>query len=167
MRPDVSSNPRSVLIAARTLPDAGLLSGQFDQHRHSSLPAITGNAQRLEQVVINLIVNACQALQDKDRAIRLVTRVDAAQQWIALEISDEGCGIDKADLARITDPFFTTRREQGGTGLGLAISQRIVQDHGGRMIFESTRGKGTAVLVEFPVNPSQDPMAKERENRER
>ncbi|MBR9986670.1 MAG: HAMP domain-containing histidine kinase, partial [Desulfosarcina sp.] len=66
-------------------------------------------------------------------------------------------GIDAAARKRITDPFFTTKREQGGTGLGLAISDRIVKDHGGSMYFESAPGKGTTVNVTFPLshNPPQ------------
>ena len=62
-----------------------------------------------------------------------------------------GEGIDANTLTRLTDPFFTTRREKGGTGLGLAISDRIVKDHGGSMTFHSAPGKGTTVRVTFPL----------------
>lgn len=130
---------------------------QFTRKYDPSLPAFFGNAQRIEQVVINLLVNACQSLPDMDRAVRVQTGFDAARQRIVLDVSDEGCGIEKTALLHISDPFFTTRREQGGTGLGLAISQRIVQDHGGRMTFDSTLGKGTTVIVEFPANPDTPP----------
>ncbi len=114
------------------------------------LPALLGNAQRIEQVVINLVVNACQALPDKERAVVVSTGFDAHSNAVVLEVRDEGEGIDPAVLKRITDPFFTTRREMGGTGLGLAISDRIVLDHGGRMTFASVPGSGTTVRVAFP-----------------
>jgi polar amino acid transport system substrate-binding protein len=85
-----------------------------------------------------------------DRAIAVATTSDDTSQAIVLTVQDEGEGIDPDALKRITDPFFTTRREKGGTGLGLAISDRIVNDHGGRMLFASAPGEGTTVRVRFP-----------------
>ena len=125
---------------------------------HPDLPPLLGSAQRIEQVVINLVVNACQALPGMDRAVNLSTGFDAADNQVTLQVRDEGEGIDPEVLNRITDPFFTTRRESGGTGLGLAISNRIVLDHGGRMTFESSPDRGTTVTVVFPlaVHPSSD-----------
>jgi signal transduction histidine kinase len=114
------------------------------------LPAILGNAQRIEQVVINLVVNACQALPDMACAVTVTSGYDTVHNEVFLEIRDQGEGIDPDVLKRITDPFFTTRREKGGTGLGLAISDRIVHDHGGRMTFTSAPGSGTTVRVAFP-----------------
>jgi signal transduction histidine kinase len=119
---------------------------------HPALPPFRGNAQRIEQVVINLIVNACQALAGVDRSVSVTTSFQSEKQQIVLEVKDEGEGIDAAVQKRITDPFFTTKREHGGTGLGLAISDRIVKDHGGSMKFESTPGKGTTVQVTFPLS---------------
>jgi signal transduction histidine kinase len=88
--------------------------------------------------------------------VRLCTIFDSQKQQVMLEISDEGRGIEPEVLHQITDPFFTTRREQGGTGLGLAISQRIVQDHGGCMTFESTPNQGTTVVVVFPLTSNSN-----------
>lgn len=115
------------------------------------LPTLLGNTQRIEQVAINLVVNACQALPDTGRSVTVTTEYDSEKKQIILAVKDEGEGIDANALKRLTDPFFTTRREQGGTGLGLAISDRIVRDHGGSMYFESTPGKGTTVRVTFPL----------------
>lgn len=123
---------------------------------HPDLPTLLVNAQRIEQVVINLVVNACQALPEADRSVTVTTGYEAKEKQIILAVKDQGEGIDANALKRLTDPFFTTRREQGGTGLGLAISDRIVKDHGGSMYFESTPGKGTTVRVTFPL-ASQDP----------
>ncbi|GAB6904627.1 Two component system sensor protein [Desulfosarcina cetonica] len=123
----------------------------FSVDYQSGLPVFRGNAQRVEQVVINLVVNACQALPDRDRAIAITTRSTAGNDRVVFCIRDEGVGIDGTVLKQITDPFFTTRREAGGTGLGLAISDRIVRDHGGEMIFESVPETGTTVSVFFPL----------------
>jgi signal transduction histidine kinase len=124
---------------------------RFELVCQPDLPHLTGNAQRIEQVVINLVVNACQALPDNDRPVAVSTGVQEEKNLIFLEVADGGRGIDAGVLKRITDPFFTTRRERGGTGLGLAVSDRIVSDHGGSLHFESTPGKGTTVRVTFPL----------------
>lgn len=114
-------------------------------------PVFKGSAQRIEQVVINLVMNACQALPDSERAVRVRTGQDPAEACVFVEIRDEGIGVPPDVLQRIKDPFFTTKREAGGTGLGLAISDRIVRDHEGKMTFISDQGKGTTVRVYFPV----------------
>jgi signal transduction histidine kinase len=123
----------------------------FTLNCDEALPTFPGNSQRIEQVAINLVVNACQALPDNDRIVAVATRFIAQTSQAVLEVRDEGEGIDAEALQRITDPFFTTRRARGGTGLGLAISERIVKDHGGHMHFESTPGQGTTVRVTFPL----------------
>ena len=131
----------------------------FTLNCHPDLPDLPGNAQRIEQVVINLVVNACQALPDADRTVTVSTRFDNENNKLILEVKDEGEGIEADTLMRLTDPFFTTRRERGGTGLGLAISDRIVKDHGGTLNFKSTPGKGTTVRVTFPL--LRDPLSVE------
>jgi signal transduction histidine kinase len=123
----------------------------FTLNCHPGLPTLLGNAQRIEQVVINLVVNACQALPNRDRSVTVATGFEAEKNQIFLEVRDEGEGIDEDALKRITDPFFTTRRERGGTGLGLAISDRIVRDHGGSISFKSILNSGTTVRVTFPL----------------
>lgn len=129
----------------------GKSTKHFSLTCRDNLPTFVGNAQRIEQVVINLLVNACQSLPDPERAIAVATGMDAAKRQVILEVRDQGEGIEAAVLSRIVDPFFTTRREKGGTGLGLAISDRIVRDHGGIMTFESAPGEGTLVRVQFPL----------------
>lgn len=114
------------------------------------LPPILGNAQRIEQVLINLILNACQALTSQDQGIFVATRYDPSR-GVMVTVRDQGCGIAPEHLAHLTDPFFTTKRETGGTGLGLSVSATIVQQHGGSMDFESTPGNGTTVSLAFPV----------------
>jgi polar amino acid transport system substrate-binding protein len=116
------------------------------------LPPVRANPQRVEQVVINLVMNACQALPDPGRGIALRTHLDAARTAVCLEVRDEGVGILPEHLSRLTDPFFTTKRESGGTGLGLAVSAGIVKEHGGALTFESTPGRGTTARLSLPLS---------------
>jgi PAS domain S-box-containing protein len=115
------------------------------------LPRINGNFQQLEQVVINLIVNACQALPDQSRAISLSTWFDEKLRHSVIEVRDEGQGIEPNMLPHITEPFFTTRRNEGGTGLGLSVSARIVREHRGRLEFFSEPGRETTVRLALPA----------------
>jgi len=125
---------------------------RFALDLEKDLPPVKGNFQRLEQVVINLVQNACQALPDRKKGIRVSTRWDEANGSVVLEVQDEGVGIPPENLSRITDPFFSTRHDSGGVGLGLAISSRIIKEQGGRMNFASEPGTGTKAEVFLPVN---------------
>jgi two-component system, NtrC family, sensor kinase len=122
---------------------------QFDATLAADVPAITGNPRRLEQVVVNLVINACQALEHRGQAIAITTGREDARVFI--RVRDEGRGIDAKDLANIRTPFFTTRRGEGGTGLGLAVSDRIAGEHGGELTFESEPGRGTTATLWLPV----------------
>ena len=117
----------------------------------SPMRPIRGNFQRLEQVMVNLIVNACQALRTDERGVKVATRYDQASHRVFVVVRDQGVGIPVENLSRIMDPFFTTKRDSGGTGLGLSISSRIVADHGGTLDYTSTAGAGTQATVTFPV----------------
>jgi polar amino acid transport system substrate-binding protein len=129
----------------------GKSTNRFRASYAQELPKIRGNAQRIEQVIVNLIINACQALRKNDERIGLATRFDRASGEVVLEISDEGEGITPEDLPRVTDPFFTTKRESGGTGLGLSVSAGIVREHRGSLEFISTVGQGTTVTLRLPA----------------
>lgn len=117
------------------------------------LPPVPGNSQRIEQVLVNLLVNACQALTDPGEAVRVATRFDADAGRVRIRVTDTGPGIPEDLLQRIKDPFFTTKRDQGGTGLGLAISERIVQDHGGRLDLAPAAPRGTTATITLPTAP--------------
>jgi PAS domain S-box-containing protein len=129
----------------------------FEVDYGTDTPPFAGNRQKIEQVVINLLVNAFQSLASPSKGLRLKTEYDHTNQQVVLEVRDEGCGITEEHLSRIRDPFFTTKRNSGGTGLGLAIAERIVEDHRGRMQFTSVVDQGTTVRVEFPVSEESDP----------
>jgi len=115
------------------------------------LPPINGNFQRIEQVLINLIQNACQALPDPTKAVIITTYHDKKKRKVLVKIRDEGVGIPEENMKYIIDPFFTSKRNSGGTGLGLSISAGIIEDHGGRLEFSSEPGKVTTVTASFPV----------------
>lgn len=130
-------------------------TSDFQVHYADDLPSFAGNDQRIEQVVINLVVNACQAMEDRNRPLRITTGCSEDKGWLYVEVVDTGCGMPPEVLQRITDPFYTTKRESGGTGLGLSISDTIVRDHGGRMDFKSTPGTGTTATVWIPSDVLQ------------
>lgn len=142
----------AVVQAAVRLVDSSLRSSttRFEAQYAPSLPPILGNSQRIEQVVVNLILNACQALPEMERGIFLTTSYDQAARSVVLTLVDEGLGIAPEHIPRLTDPFFTTRRENGGTGLGLSVSATIVKEHNGSLTFESTPGAGTTVTLTIP-----------------
>jgi PAS domain S-box-containing protein len=121
------------------------------------LPPVEGHFQRLEQVVVNLLVNACQAMGYDDDGIRVWTAHDPARKRVTVCVRDNGRGIPPGDLPRLTDPFFTTRREEGGTGLGLSVSSRIVAEHEGSLAFDSAPGRGTTVTLSLPVSGGTPP----------
>ncbi len=115
------------------------------------LPPIRGTARRVEQVIINLLSNACQALPNRESAITLSTAYNPAAHEVHIMVQDEGEGIPAESLSQITDPFFTTKHDTGGTGLGLSISRQIAENHGGSLVFSSTGGRGTLVTLTLPA----------------
>lgn len=114
------------------------------------LPAIRGNSQRIEQVVVNLLLNACQALESSDNRIVVTTFSNDSGQ-VLLTVEDEGRGISPEHVPHLMDPFFTTKRETGGTGLGLWVSAGIVKEHGGTLSFAPGAGRGTVVTLALPA----------------
>ncbi len=144
----------AVVASALRLVDNTLhkATRHFSVDYGADLPPFRGNGHRIEQVVVNLILNACQALTSVEEAIRLRTYALPDAKMVALEVADEGCGLDEETLRRITDPFFTTKREAGGTGLGLSVSDGIVKDHQGRLEFSSQPGAGMVVTLLLPID---------------
>jgi PAS domain S-box-containing protein len=126
-------------------------TSHFSVQYAERLPTLKGNSHRLEQVMINLIQNACQALPDIRRGISLSTSFNENTCSIVVKIQDEGIGIPPDVLSHITDPFFTTKSDFGGIGLGLSISSRIVKEHGGSLTFVSEPEKGTTAEIILPV----------------
>jgi PAS domain S-box-containing protein len=111
---------------------------------------IQGNFQRLEQIVINLLQNALDALSPNGARFISLELDNGHEMEVQLRVRDTGCGIEPENLPHIIEPFFTTKRGCGGTGLGLSVSNKIVADHGGRLQFESEVGKGTTAYLRLP-----------------
>ena len=116
-----------------------------------TIPRIAGNSDRLVQVVLNLLVNARQALADAPGAcIHLETRAGARE--VELEVRDNGPGISESVMDRVFDPFFTTRGPDEGTGLGLAIAFDIAREHGGTLEVSSQLGQGASFVLRLPAH---------------
>ena len=113
-----------------------------------NLPLIECNPTELNQVLMNILVNATQAV-DRNGLIEIRTGQEEERVWI--EIRDNGCGIDEADMQRIFEPFYTTKEVGKGTGLGLSISHGIVKKHGGEITVRSRPGQGTAFRIALPL----------------
>ena len=114
------------------------------------LPALRMHPPALEQVVVNLVINACDAMEQV-AAPKLELKTEARDGCVELSITDNGAGIDSAVIARIFEPFFTTKPVGKGTGLGLSISYSLVRKHGGDIEVSSTPGKGTRMQVRLPI----------------
>jgi signal transduction histidine kinase len=115
---------------------------------YADLPEVKCYPQQLNQVFMNILLNAAQAIE-KEGEIKIVTR--AFDGYAEINISDTGMGIPKEKLSKIFDPFFTTKEVGKGTGLGLSVSYNIIKKHNGTIDVESTVGKGTAFTVRIPV----------------
>ena len=138
----------SILITSNLIKKS---TDNFIVNYGNNIPAIKGNEQQLEQVVINLITNACQSLKNKSASIKIHTYYKPELKEVRIKVKDQGVGINEGDLKYIMDPFFTTKRNMGGTGLGLSVSYNIVESHGGTLILKSEPGKGTTAKVSLPV----------------
>jgi two-component system, NtrC family, sensor kinase len=117
---------------------------------YGDLPDVQCLPSEINQVFMNLLVNAAHAVHKERGTITVRTGVHGSEQvWV--EIEDDGCGIPKENLSRIFDPFFTTKPVGKGTGLGLSLSYGILQKHGGRLEVDSEPGRGTRFRVTIPV----------------
>jgi CheY-like chemotaxis protein len=136
----------------------------------AGLPQIFADPHQLQQVLLNLVINAEQAVLSANGRGTLVVRTwhDMNREALVLEINDDGPGVPDTVQAKIFDPFFTTKDVGKGTGLGLTVAYAIVQEHGGRIRVESRPGRGASFFVELPVTggtlrqtPSPPPTAAE------
>ena len=124
---------------------------KFDLEVEDALPLVMMNAGKIEQVLINLLINAGQAADKEDSLVRLIVRRDENGNDPVIIVEDNGCGIEQDMLQQIFDPFFTTKGRDAGTGLGLSISHRIVEEHGGTLQVESEKDKGSRFIVRLPA----------------
>jgi len=152
---------RPIVEGALTLIKAQLMKSEIalEVDLPSDLPFVRCHAQQIQQVVLNLLQNAREALasdapraaQKRRIAISAKLREEAAQTWLRLTIEDNGPGIPAVALPRVAEPFFTTRSLDDHTGLGLSVAHGIMADHAGTLSVDSAPGTMTRVFVEFPV----------------
>jgi PAS domain S-box-containing protein len=126
------------------------------------IPSIIGDDNQLQQVFINIIVNAVHAMP-QGGTLTIANRLDMSASsvphdsgFVEISISDTGCGIPPKNIPKIFDPFFTTKDIDKGTGLGLTVSHRIVEDHGGNIDVESKVNEGTRFTVKLPIQIHED-----------
>ncbi|MBI5359479.1 MAG: HAMP domain-containing histidine kinase [Planctomycetes bacterium] len=116
----------------------------------SALPHVFGDASELQQVFLNVLLNAVDATQEPGRDITLDSEVSGGN--VVISISDRGVGIDESEVSRIFDYFYTTKEPGRGTGLGLSIAYNIINNHQGRIEIKSKKGQGTTVKITLPVS---------------
>ena len=162
---DVSEEPREAMdVNAVVESSLEWMRTQFEHHGvdlvldlSDALPEVWGHPHPLEQVVLNLLSNARDAVDDwaemagagYDKRIQIRTRVE--DDAVVIEVEDNGVGMDEATRQRLFEPFFTTKDADRGTGLGLSIIYAIVRNHDGEITVESEQGVGTTFRVMLPV----------------
>lgn len=155
-RPDlegmVSNNLNEIVESAIELVWNRLKYKCTIEKRLEKLPEITCNRNQIEQVIINLLVNASDAIE-KMGTIRIYSRNNGS--CVLLEVSDNGKGIPEEHISQLFDPFFTTKEVGKGTGLGLSISHGIVINHQGSIDVKSTPGKGTTFTIRLPLRQEE------------
>ena len=135
-------------LAQTTLRKSGV---RIQLDLDENLPLIAGNLQGIEQIIINITINAIQAIDHSDGIIRVNTGFQRKDARIYLQITDNGGGISPAIADKLFLPFVTDKQAQGGTGLGLSVTYGLVQAHGGDISFETREGKGTTFTVSLPT----------------
>ena len=125
---------------------------RMDLRLYDDLPVIQGHFQKLEQVFANLLINAQQSIRPgTEGRVTVTTRYLERLHSVVVSIEDNGLGMDPAELARLFEPFYTTRRDSGGTGLGLSVSYGLIREHGGLIGVLSRPGLGSRFTVVLPV----------------
>ncbi len=143
----------STLLLARNM-----LKGKVDicKEYSPSMPSIHGSPSQINQVFLNLITNAVQAMPEREQPNLITLRTTLEdQQTVRIEVQDNGNGIPQDVLPKIFDPFFTTKAIGQGTGMGLSISYKIIQEHGGKITVDSEEGVGTVFTILLPIRQSE------------
>jgi signal transduction histidine kinase len=137
------------LASALRFAEHRLKGAEVARELPAGLPAVLGVRQELEQVFLNLVLNAADAVRDAAaKRVTVRARAEDGGRRLAVEIEDNGCGMTPEELAAAFDIFHTTKSE--GSGLGLPVAYSIVQSHGGELVLESVKGRGTKAIVRLP-----------------
>jgi signal transduction histidine kinase/ActR/RegA family two-component response regulator len=154
---DIQAN--NAVINAVRLADATAkkLRIVIEMNLASDLPLLRANMQNLEQIVLNLIINALESIGHDNGKVRIATRFVEKSQSITIDVTDNGRGINPLVADNIFDPFVTDRQAAGGTGLGLSVTYNLVKAHEGDIFFQTKSGKGTTFTVVLPTFPASRP----------
>jgi signal transduction histidine kinase len=147
---------KTLLIAKNIVKHKATVNKFFGQ-----IPEITCSPSQINQVFLNIITNAAQAIETHGEIVITTKMYDP--EHVAIRIADTGCGIPEENLSKIRDPFFTTKEVGTGTGLGLSIVDEIIRSHHGQLLVESEVGKGSTFTVVLPVGQPAADMAAEDE----
>jgi signal transduction histidine kinase len=155
-----SFNVNDGVVAALLIAKPALRKVDIEK-RLADVPSITCAPSQVNQVLLNIVTNAAQSI-DKPRGNIIVATRGEGPDHVAIEIADNGKGIPPESMARIFDPFYTTKAPGQGTGLGLSIAYKIVSQHGGRIDVRSEVGVGSTFTVVLPINPAAEVAAAAR-----
>jgi signal transduction histidine kinase len=125
---------------------------EVEKHLAVNLPEIMMDSFQMQQVFLNIIINAEFAMLEAHQKGKLTVTTEVANNMVKISFADDGPGISEANLKRIFDPFFTTKEVGKGTGLGLSICHGIVTEHGGQIYVKSEIGQGATFIVELPLD---------------
>ncbi len=154
---DVNEGLEKTLVIAKNV-----LKYKATVHKHyGDLPRIQCSPSQINQVFLNILTNAAQAIEDTGDLIITTKRRD--DNNVAVTITDSGCGIPAENLEKIRDPFFTTKEVGTGTGLGLSIVDEIIRAHRGELLIESELGKGSSITLVLPIKQAQQPAPPQRD----
>ena len=148
----VPANINDIIIRALSIleNEFRLQHIKIEKQLSSDLPDILLDVNQMQQIFINLLLNAIEAI-DEEGGITVQSELDPAKKLIKIEVADTGCGIPPENINQIFEPFFSTKKK--GTGLGLSVSYGIIQNHHGQILVKSQPQKGTCFTIELPVFP--------------
>ncbi len=157
-RPDPGTGKKKVRLSNLLQDTLTILNNKIQKYTDrftleipEGIPEIAGNGQQLEQLFINIILNALESLTDRGQRVSVTAGYHPGTTEVLVTVKDQGEGIPEENLDAIFDPFFSTRFDSGGTGLGLSICNSIVKDHLGRLEVDSTPGSGTTITIHLPI----------------
>jgi signal transduction histidine kinase len=152
----------NLLIEKTLFLNANLLkisSVKVETRLDPDLPDMVGSEDQLQQVFMNLVSNAAEAMESKGGGrLMIETRHSLGEDKLLVDFKDTGVGVPEKDLSKLFEPFFTTKKKGKGVGLGLSVAYGIIQEHGGSIYVESHAGKGTIFNVKLPLKPVEEKL---------
>lgn len=126
---------------------------EVEKDYEDNIPTVEGYGGQLNQVFMNILDNACYSIKDKGK---IFIKIQKTEKSVIMEFKDTGCGMEKEELNKVFDPFYTTKPVGEGTGLGLSISYKVIQNHSGTITVDSEKGKGSTFRLELPFKITKD-----------